>query len=357
MKVHAYASRQHYADHLLPIWRALPDELRGESWSLYRNEPWGKVRSNPARNSARSNRDVILVASYQDLTRWPRQPVVYVEHGAGQSYLAVPTSGAQLGYPGGLHPPNVIGYVCPSERVASAWRQARPDVAVCVAGCPRLDPWLSGARGAPEARTVAFTWHWDARTVCPEARSALRWYRADLARVASVWRGQGFTVLGHGHPRHWTKMKALWDEVGVEAVESSETVLDRSGVVVGDNSSLLFEAAALGRAVVCLNAPWYRRDLHHGLRFWDLVPGVQIDGPDELAAFDLAGYADDPATIAHGLRVGREVYTHTDGRAAERAARWLTSLVAPSYNQSDGHETADRPAGAADHAASLAADS
>lgn len=331
MKIHAYASRSWYADHLLPIWHALPDELRGESWSLFRNEQWGKPRSNPARNTARSNRDVILVASYQDLTRWPKQPVVYVEHGAGQTYLAAPTSGATLGYPGGLHPPNVIGYVCPSERVASAWRQARPGVAVCVAGCPRLDPWLTGARGAAEARTVAVTFHWDAKTVCPEARTALPHYRADLARLASIWRDQGFAVLGHGHPRHWTQMKALWDGMGVEAVESSDEILDRAGLLVVDNSSLGFEFAALGRPVVWLNAPWYRRHVHHGLRFWDCVPGHQVDTPDQLAALDLTRFDYWVHCPPHHPNY---VYTHLDGRAANRAAAWLAALVAPSYNSS-----------------------
>lgn len=320
-----YASQGHYADHLRPIWLALPADVRGDAYAGDGSSWWGDRL--PARY--RPTDRLVLVAGFSDAQRLAHVPTVYVEHGAGQTYTGV----RHGGYPGGPHPASVMGYLAPSERVADAWRAARPGVPVGVVGCPKLDPWLPGGeRHAPgwhtdRLRTVAFTFHWHCE-VCPETRSALGHYQAHLGPIIRAWTDAGWDVLGHAHPRlGWPRMAKLWDKLGAHPVEDLEEVYDEAGVLVADNTSALYELAALDRPVVALNAPWYRRDVHHGLRFWNAVPGVQVDSPAELAALDLARYVEEDPSAEQRRAVVAQVYAHTDGTSTARAAAWLVDLL------------------------------
>ena len=317
-----YASHAHYADHLWRIWLALPDELRGQAYSGNGSSWWGDRL--PARY--RTNR-LVLVAGWVDVTRLrgTGARMIYVEHGAGQSYPGDARARMNESYHGARHPAEVVGYLAPSERVAAGWREARPGVPVGVVGCPRLDPWMNQTVEPDRRRTLAITWHWNC-LIAPEAKSALPHYRRALPGLIDRWRAQGFQVLGHGHPRAWGQLHRMWDELGVEAVRESNEVLDRAGVLLADNTSLLYEFAALDRPVVVANAPWYRRDVHHGLRFWNLIPGVQVNDADELAGLDLAQHVDlDPFRRDRQI-VLQSVYAHRDGTSAARAAEWLAGL-------------------------------
>ena len=93
-----------------------------------------------------------------------------------------------------------------------------------------------------------------------------------LAALAERW-----TVLGHGHPRILDQLMPVYEELGIEPAYTFEEVLDRASVYCCDNSSTLFEFASLDRPVVVLNPPWYRREVEHGLRFWEAATvGVQV---------------------------------------------------------------------------------
>ena len=91
----------------------------------------------------------------------------------------------------------------------------------------------------------------------------------------------------------------------------------------------MFEAASVGIPVVAMNAPAYRRDVHHGLRFWDAVPGPQVDDTDQLLA-TIHGVLDDPRTaLTFAPPALTAAYVARDGHAATRAASavqaWLTA--------------------------------
>jgi len=202
-------------------------------------------------------------------------------------------------------------------------------------GCPKLDPWhrsaspsYAGGPGHEEVRqrVVAVTFHW-ACSLVPETQWALPHYRPALTPLLAALRGVGADLLGHGHPRAWRPLRAEWGRLGVPAVADAARVLDQADVLVGDNTSLLYEFASLGRPVVVLNAPWYRRHVEHGLRFWNHVPGRQVDHPDELPGAVLAALAD-----PDGDRTVREAavaaaYAHIDGRAAARAAAAIMEVL------------------------------
>jgi hypothetical protein len=97
-----------------------------------------------------------------------------------------------------------------------------------------------------------------------------------------------------------------------------------ANLLICDNSSLMYEMSYLGRNVVALNAPWYRRDVEHGLRFWQWR-GIQVDTPEELLALDFTDRSEQfPESNS------RDAYDHpwANGSDGPRAADWLTSLVA-----------------------------
>jgi glycosyltransferase involved in cell wall biosynthesis len=101
-----------------------------------------------------------------------------------------------------------------------------------------------------------------------------------------------------------------------------DKVLSEADVVVADNTSLLYEAAALNIPTVCLNIPSYRREVEHSGRFWSNPPGPQVDHPSELADAIVCALTDPPAHRAIRARAVAWAYgvRGNDGHASERAA-------------------------------------
>lgn len=316
MLIDAYASLSHYAEHLWPIWQALPAEVRGEFYSPRATEWWGRPWPS------RWPRDhVVLVASYADYQRVGPRPVVYVEHGTGQSYGGDPRGASDPSYSGGAGLERVLLFVCPNDAVADRWL-ARYDVPAVVVGSPKLDtchlrPSTLEDRSAP---TVAVTFHWECPLV-PETRSAWPHYDAALPALAAHAHAAGWHLLGHGHPRLWGRIERRWRELGVDREPSLAPILSFADVLVADNTSAMWEFASLGRPIVVLDAPWYRPGVHHGLRFWDHADaGVRISDPSQLVAAVEEALVDAPAQRALREAAVQAVYPLRDGQAAARAA-------------------------------------
>lgn len=310
--IDAFASMAHYAEHIEPVFRALPDELRGD---------WLDPRRLHARDTSRT----VLVAGWRDAQTVAPSQLVYLEHGAGQSYDGDPRGAGNGSYSGGAGLERVRLFLCPSERVADRWRAVYRAPAEVV-GCPKLDQWHRAASWAPHHRavnrapTVAVTFHWECGLV-PETRSAWSHYDRVLPQLAADPRWQ---LLGHGHPRLWGTIRRRWAQLGVAHTPELADVLDQADLLVGDNTSALYEFASTGRPVVVVNAPWYRRDVNHGLRFWDHPPGLQVDDPRQLADTIERALADPPAARRIRAAAIAETYAATDGLAAERAATAIT---------------------------------
>jgi hypothetical protein len=284
-----FARKPHYRDHVLPIWRALPDDVK--------NEP-------PIHQF-----DRLLIAGGPDIRHG--HPYVYVEHGAGQWYEGVTAPG----YAGGDGHQGCELFICPSQIVADRWTAKYPQIPTAVVGCPKLDPWHAGRRPEPHEKTVAITFHWDCKLV-PETRSAFPYYEPELHWMVDAYEEQGWTVIGHAHPRTKQILEKRWHRLGVEFVEKGSDVLDRASVLVADHTSLMAEFMSLGRPVVALNAPWYRREVTHGQRFWD---------------WDVT-YADDALEASRiDLNLLRppewHPYAYNDGQATQRAAQAIVDLI------------------------------
>lgn len=330
------ASEPHYVDHLAPLYGALTPAERGPFWTSTRpaydraaRHGIDPERWRPGGRATRAARQHthVAVAGWGDtrLLTW-RPRLVLCEHGVGQSY-----AGSATGHPhyaGGRGRDAVDVFLCPSWPAYRANQAvARPGQRVAMIGPMRLDRWAgrSFSRHRSGTPTVAVSFHWNCNLL-PETRWAFPTYSSAVETLAD---DTGMTVVGHGHPRAWPTLRTFYEQAGIPTWPDFDTVLDAADVYVCDNSSTIYEYAATDRPVVVLNAPHYRRDIQHGLRFWGCADvGVNVSSPTELAEavrwadLDLSPTRDRRHQIIHDL-FGR----YADGHAAERAAELLRDVL------------------------------
>lgn len=310
-----YASEPHFLDHLVPVWNALPPDVRGSfvtSRPLYEHAGKRELTAGEEPDPEHP----VVVAAWGDVQRALRigyTRLVRLEHGIGQSYLGN-VYGSYAGGPG--HEPVGL-FLMPNEYSAAHWRAAYPEASMAVVGSPHLDA-LPARK--PGRQTIALSFHWACYLV-PETIGAHSHYRDVFEELAAR-----FNLIAHGHPRALAaRLGKLYRRANLEVVPDFHEVCERADLYACDNSSSLYEFAATGRPVVVLNAPWFRRDVHHGLRFWEAADvGLQVDQAGELGdAIDRA------LTDPRELREKREaalniVYAHRSG-AARRAADAILS--------------------------------
>lgn len=334
------AHEPQFLDHLAPVWQALDPTLRGrflvEPTLLDRAEALGidadpvSWPRRPERPAPRTDGPPLLVASYGDIKvgrRLGYGPFAFIEHGAGQSYAGDRNRARLSGsYAGGPDRDDVALFMVPNEHSAARWKGAYPDARVEIVGSPRLDTL---PRREPDGKlTVAISFHWPCR-LAPETDTALGEYQTVLPELA-----QRFNVIGHAHPKgDWPeRMRKVYERAGIPFVADFDEVCRRSDVYLCDNSSTLFEYASTGRPVVVLNSRWYRRDVHHGLRFWSAAGvGVNVDHPSgliEAVELALTDPAEQQAARERALSIVYGVRTNGAAYAATAIADWLPVAVA-----------------------------
>lgn len=293
------ATEGHFADHLRPV---------ADRMGL-------PVLTAPPRRG----RPLVVTASIGDTRKAraasPRNRLVICEHGAGQSYTYRHPS-----YAGGVGRDDVAAMLVPNEHAARRNRLFYPNAYHEVVGCPKLDAW-AGLKAPPTDRCLAVvSFHWRCG-VCPETDTAFDHFAPALRSAATKLRRRKVSLALHAHPRIAAEVATHARSIGVEFIESFDEVARRASVYAVDNSSTLFEFAFLDRPVVVLNAPTYRRDVAHGLRFWEAASiGVGVDEPTGLAAGIVEALEDPPARRAAREAALSLVYGVRDGTSAERAA-------------------------------------
>lgn len=324
-KINAVVGERHFFDHIAPVWNALPYEFRGNFFvhksfeeyarSKYKRDDLVIFDNNNRLKDALKERqgDFLFVASWGDVKRTNdfMMPQILMEHGVGQAYIGV----SSPSYVGNGDKGNVVLYLAPNEYAALRHKTSFPATPYAMVGSPKLDSWKwRGKRRKTPIVTISF--HWDCQ-VCDETRGAFDYYRPVLESLSHT---RKFLVKFHAHPRIADKVKAFCAENKLEFWEDFETVITRSDLYVVDNSSTLFEFAAGGNPVVVLNAPWYRREVSHGLRFWECADiGVQCDRPEDLKDKIFEALADAPEQKVKRRAALQKAYWRTDGKARTRA--------------------------------------
>lgn len=311
MPVDLICSHEWYLTHLLAVWLDLPEQLRG--------------RVNPHVSTQNSGiRDVALCAGWADAKAARRlryRVVVLMEHGVGQSYLG--DSDGRRGNPhyvGGAERQQTLDLVLlPNEMAAAVERQYNPGLEQVVIGSPWLDAVGELDLDTPERRAVAtVSLHWDAAGVAAEAGSAFREYRSAIRKVGGLV-ATAHPRESHGHARWWKAHELRFERSPLRALEASP-------ILIADNTSLMYYAAAWGRAVVVLNSRNYRPGVEHGIRFWSHAGiGQQVNYPVNLARAvdEAAGWRHD-----HQAEIDRllgEVFPYR-GTSRQRAASALEPL-------------------------------
>jgi UDP-N-acetylglucosamine:LPS N-acetylglucosamine transferase len=163
------------------------------------------------------------------------------------------------------------------------------------------------------------SFHWD-RSNFPELQSTWAAYHRAVAALART-----HIVIGHGHPKR-RDLARNYRMMKIPYVPHFDEVCRRADVYVCDNSSTLFEFAATGRPVVVLNIPEYRRNVNHGLRFWDAATvGVNVDDPSGLLEGVRLALDDTPEQQAARETALSKVYAYRQGgakRAADAIMAW-----------------------------------
>lgn len=328
MGIDVLARESHHADHLYPTWLALPDRLRGTFFVHPRMLEVACAAGVEAVSveEASNPGPLTLVASYRDL-KWARglgRRVIYSEHGAGQSY--VKPDGQPVGsgsYIGALDRAGVVATLVPGRLAAARHAAVHPAIPAYSVGCPKLDRWHGGKPAKRERPVVAISFHWACK-ICPETKGAFNHYRQALPKLA-----KRFDMIGHAHPRALSaQMRRQYERAGIELVESFDEVIERANVYCIDNSSTMYEWAALDRRCVVLNAPWFRKKVEHGLRFWSHADvGPMASGPRDIAEAIERSIEDPPQVAERRREIVRDVYSAVDGKAAKRAAAVVKDLA------------------------------
>jgi hypothetical protein len=307
--IDVFVSAPWYVDHIAPIWLALPPEARGLFHVTPRAAPAavGLPNVTPKLLNTGDPRRPVLVVSYGDLRASfmaQRRHIALGQHGAGQSY-----STDHPAYPGGRNQGPASLHLVPNEHAADRTRKAYPNARVEIIGCPRLDSLPRPKLDPNRTPVVAFSFHWDGPSIAPELRSAWQYYRMNVASVKEV-----ATVIGHAHPRAMPRVARWYTAQHIEIMPDFADVLKRADLYVCDNSSSLFEFASTGRPVVVMNAPIYRRNVEHGLRFWSAANvGLNVERGSRLAATVETALADPPEVLTQREAALRTVYQPLSG--------------------------------------------
>lgn len=303
-KIDCLAREPHHKLHAHAIWDKLPEDSRG-------------VFCETAEQLQESPNEYVLVGAYGDLRIAERleRKAIYTEHGVGLFYNSEHPS-----YCGSTAARDtVVLRLVPNERAAAREREVLK-CPVEVIGVPKMDAWANKPvkLNRPHNLIVAVSFHFDA-IVCPETRSAWRYYMNDLNLLVGKYK-----VLGHAHPRIFKKLAPMYARMGIRPVEDFTEVLKKADMYAVDNSSTLFEFAFTGKPVIVLNCPYYRRWVNHegNPRFWKYADiGANVEKPAGISAAVEWTKDNWHSGSTYQKQIVDDIFTFTDGRCADRAVR------------------------------------
>lgn len=290
------ASQPQYLEHIAPIWNSLPERIRGtfyvpDDLTVFaqrhiRGIFFGYHRSAKAPFTVNLDYPV-LVANYGDMIAMHEQfaarKILYMEHGIGHTFH-------KAAYPDGPGKRDFVSlFLPPNEYTLRKIKLVRPDYPCRVIGTPKTDRIVSSEginplrtiiRSHRDPPTIAIGFHWGtSKNNPPESGSALEHYKEFIPKLAKQYH-----LLAYGHPLIKDNgYQNLYERHGIEYVPDFWEVMQRADVLLNDLSSVMYEFLLTGKPVIVLNAPWFRRDVHHGIRFWDYSDiGINVEQPEDI---------------------------------------------------------------------------
>ena len=326
-------------DHIVPIWRELPANLRGNFY-VSDKEYKNVLKKYPDVNfqifekhiwAFRREKGPVITSMLSGVIReivTAKRKTILVEHGCGDTFgidsiknpLSLSRKNDNL---------DILMYLAPGHHPAKVFKKLRPEVPVKLIGCPKMDAWHirpPKPRSDPPVVVISFTWDWQdqewgewAKTV----RGTWSYYKDFLPQL----KNQNWKIYGNLHPKMWSKAAVVFKDLGIPLI-SFEEALEIGDLYICDQSSTIFEFASTGRPVVLLNAPWYQKDIQQGLRFWKAANiGMQVNEPDKLiSTIEMA--LEDPEIIRKRReRIINYIYPVRDGTASKKAAAAIVSAI------------------------------
>lgn len=270
-KIDFFASEPHFYDHILPIWDALPFECQGVFYIT--KYVFERRESSYSRCTVGlpTESKLTLVASFGDYKKTTGD-VVYMEHGIGHTY-----SNDHPSYAGGAGKDRVVLFL--NQHSISYQKNIRryPNVKSVIVGTPKMDK-VGTIPSNNKKPIVCISFHWDCHMV-RETQSAFFEYKESVRCLANH---KDFDLIIHAHPHeNWqeTVRKAF---PSIPFYENFEQVLRIADIYVNDNSSTMYEFLLTEKPVIVMNSHMYRRTVNHGIRFWDYIPGIQVNKGREL---------------------------------------------------------------------------
>lgn len=327
-KVDFFATSTHYFDHLVYIYDKLDEKFRGNFYyDKIEVKKHAEKRGYKIEPYKRSDRLLVVAGP---LPKLADRKLILINHGAGQTYAAEGVRNRS--YSGGEGRNNIVLFINPNDHANEMDKKYYPNAEHAVVGCPKMDEWhkryLEGnIKKRGENPVVAISFHFDCKIV-PETRTAYPHYKKVLKTLAKEAKERNWHIIGHGHPRMIGTLEPYYKELGFEIVKDFEEVMERADLYLNDHMSTLFEFASTGRPVVVLNAPWYRRNVEHGLRYWEHADvGINCNEPDELIDCIVKALEDPPEQQKLRKKAVNAVYKYRDSNAAQRAAEAIQNIL------------------------------
>lgn len=330
--IHFFATRPHFVNHMLPIFEQFKDGEAVFTISKHIKDyvdglgiPYRLSKRNSGLFFPEKDGDAIVVCAANNAMfakkSNPRRKIIFMEHGVG---ITFPTNQGYAG--GGGIRRSVSLFLAPNQHIYDKTKKALPGKPQVIIGTPYMDKWVNYSRPTSTRDMVTISFHWNGSTIAPEAGNAVDHYLPHLEKVMKFLDEKRIDLAGHGHPRILEELRPAYEKLGIHIIENFQNVLEYSSAYINDGSSTLYEAALI-MPVVLLNAPWFRKDIDFGIRWWKWTNiGEQCETPEELPQMIVNAVYNPFSFVNERSQMQRALYPYW-GESAKRAALAIKEFV------------------------------
>jgi hypothetical protein len=199
--------------------------------------------------------------------------IILIEHGIGLTF-------GKAAYADGVGQRNLFDLLPvpnqhTSDKVSPEMLKPHP-----VIGMPKMDKYFGQNYILnTETPTIGIAFHHgDQNSVPPEVGSAWEYWLPLLPALAKK-----YNILGHYHPLSNPALLDEYKKLGIRTTSNFNDIMEQADIYLNDCSSTMYEFLVTGKPVVILNAPWFRKHVNYGIRFWEYTDiGPMVDSERHL---------------------------------------------------------------------------